>query len=294
MRCLDLLVMQFLILGLFVVFGANAIAGRRDLESDASKLGSPDSGSHGKGVAAWSELEFDDIQYDISIKDPAGQDHSERFQVLGSLSNHSSNNLEKRALSRPLDFCPDDEVFIRSYCREEASPQAYVIICAEEDEPSVYYRRCAAREICVRGIPKPNPPLPTGQLRPPTMKAYCVGTEHFVRIGVNRATHKTLPGTIATQYKAPEGKTMAMEAVLTGLNISESMFASSLRMSAQTSDISNNVQTWRSQVGGTIVCTDCARIVIAPVPARTQRFVLSVVLDAAAAGGLLFLSQIAI
>ena len=109
---------------------------------------------------------------------------------------------------------------------------------------------------------------------------------------MNRATHKTLPGTIATQYKAPEGKTMAMEAVLTGLNISESMFASSLRMSAQTSDTSNNVQTWRSQVGGTIVCTDCARIVIAPVPARTQRFVLSVVLDAAAAGGLLFLSQI--
>ncbi len=57
MRCLDLLVMQFLIPGLFVVLGASAIAGRRDLESDASRLGSPDSGGHGKDVAAWSEPE---------------------------------------------------------------------------------------------------------------------------------------------------------------------------------------------------------------------------------------------
>ncbi|KAI4266493.1 MAG: hypothetical protein L6R38_008703 [Xanthoria sp. 2 TBL-2021] len=292
MRCLDVAVLPFLILGLHFIVGEGAIAGRRDLKNHADGLSLPSSSGHGNSEAARSESEIDDVQYDISVMDPAGQDHSEKFQVLGSPSDPSSNDLEKRALSRPLDFCPDGETFTQSYCREEVSPQAYVIICNEGYDHSWYYRRCAEREICVRGIPKRNPPLPNGQLVPPTLKAYCVSTNHFVRIGMNRASHKTTPGTIATQYKAPEGKTMAMEAVLTGLNVSESQFASSLRMSAQTSDTSNNVQTWRSQVGGTAVCTDCARILIAPVPARTQRFVINVVLDAAAAGGLLFLSQI--
>ncbi|KAL8673003.1 MAG: hypothetical protein Q9168_002564 [Polycauliona sp. 1 TL-2023] len=237
---------------------------------------------------------IDEIHYDISVTDPAGQDHSEKFQILGSPSNPSGNKLEKRIVTRPLDRCPAGETFAHSYCREEVSPQAYVLVCEEDYEPTWYYRRCAEHEICVRGIPKYNPPLPNGQLVPPTLKAYCVSTDHFVKLGTSRTSHKTIPGTIATSYKAPMGQTMAMEAILTGLNVSESIFASSLGMSAQTSDTSNNVQTWRSQVGGTAVCRECARILIAPVPAKTQRFVMNVVLEAAAAGGLLFLSQIPI
>lgn len=197
-------------------------------------------------------------------------------------------------LPRPLNVCPAGETFTQSYCREEASPQAYMIICNDGYDHSWYYRRCTEREICVSGIPKRNLPLPDGHLVPPTLTAYCVSTEHFIRLGINRASHKTMPGTVATPYKAQEGKMMAMEAVLTGLSTTKSIFASSLRMSAQTSDTSNNVQTWRSQAGGTAVCTNCARILIAPVPVRTQRVVMDIVLDAAAAGGLLFLSQIPI
>ncbi|KAL8813713.1 MAG: hypothetical protein Q9200_000050 [Gallowayella weberi] len=106
--------------------------------------------------------------------------------------------------------------------------------------------------------------------------------DNFIRIVTDRVSHKTIPGTIGTPFNAPNGKKMAMEAVLTGQNTSESMFAASLRMSAQTSDTWNNVQSWRFQKDGTAVCTNCARILIAPVPAKTQRFVIHVVLDAAA------------
>ncbi|KAL8730622.1 MAG: hypothetical protein Q9166_003935 [cf. Caloplaca sp. 2 TL-2023] len=245
------------------------------------------------GVILTSSSDTDHIQYDISIMDVAGQDHSENFQVLGSSSESTGSGLQKRAYSRPLDHCPDDEVFTQSYCREETSPQAYVLICANGDDPSWYFRRCAEREICVGGIPKQNPPLPNGQLVPPTLKAYCVSMDFFIRVANSRASLKTVPATVRTEYSAPKGRLMAMAAVLTGQNISESIFASSLRMSAQTSDTSNNVQHWRSQVGGTAVCTDCARISIGPVPEKTQRFVINVVLDAASVGGLLFLSQIA-
>lgn len=126
------------------------------------------------------------------------------------------------------------------------------------------------------------------------MMAYCVSADNFRKIAEDHLAHKTIPGTIGVKYSVPEGKSMAFEAVLTGQNMHESIFASSLRISAQTSDTSNNVQTWRSQAGGTAVCTDCARILIAPVPEKTQRIVMNIVLKAGAAGGLLFLSSVGI
>ncbi|KAL8720674.1 MAG: hypothetical protein Q9225_002503 [Loekoesia sp. 1 TL-2023] len=233
-------------------------------------------------------------EYAISVMDTAGQDRSETFHVLHSSLDAPSKSLEKRAYSRPLDYCPDGEVFTESHCREVVSPQAYVIKCSDGFDNSWYFRRCAQAEVCIQGIPKQNPPLPNGQLVPPTLKAYCVGVDRFIKIVQSQLSHKTVPGTIGTKFTAPKGETMAVEAVMTGQNMSESIFAASLKMSAQTSDISYNVQTWRSLVGGTAACTDCARILIAPVPEKTQRVVIDIVLKAGAAGGLLFLSSVAI
>lgn len=233
-------------------------------------------------------------EYAISIMDTTDQDRSRTFHILHSSLDAPSNSLEKRAYSRPLDYCPDGEVFIESHCQEIISPQSYVIKCSDGFDNSWYFRRCAQTEVCIQGIPKQNPPLPDGQLAPPTLKAYCVGADDFIKIAQEQSSHKTVPGTIGAKFTAPRGKTMAVEAVLTGQNMSESMFAASLKMSAQTSDKSNNVETWRSQVGGTAACTDCARILIAPVPERTQRVIVDIVLKAGAAGGLLFLSSVAI
>ncbi|KAL8768691.1 MAG: hypothetical protein Q9209_005109 [Squamulea sp. 1 TL-2023] len=294
MRCLQFLVWYFLTTRVCVVLGAGVVAGRRYLKDLAGESNVRYTDGQDDYVVAGGEPDREEhVPYDISITDPAGQDHSSKSKVGGFTP--PSSSLEKRGIfPRPLDNCPDDEVFNYSYCREEVSPQAYVIVCADGADHSWYFRRCAETEICVRGVPKPNPPLPNGQLVPPSPIAYCVRTDYFIRIGISRATHKAIPGTIWDRYKAPEGKTMAMEAVLTGQNISESIFATSFRVSAQTSDTSYNVRTWRSQVGGTAACTDCAQISIARVPAKTQRIVVDIVLDAAAEGGWLFLSQMAV
>lgn len=235
-----------------------------------------------------------DLSYEISVTDSAGQDHSQQFQVFQSLPNAPSNTMQKRAYSRALDSCPNGEVFTTSYCREGISPQAYVLVCSDNLDHSWYFRRCAPNEVCISGIPKQNPPSPNGQLVPPTLKAYCVQADNFVKIAADQLSHTTKPGVIGSKYKAPEGQTMAVEAVLTDQNMTETIFASKLEMSAQTSDTLNNVQTWRSQVGGLAACTDCARILIAPVPDKTQRIIIRVVLEAAAAGGLLFLSQVSL
>lgn len=167
-------------------------------------------------------------------------------------------------------------------------------MCTDGMDNSWYFRRCLPTEVCIQGIPKQNPPLEFGQWVPPTSNAYCAGVDNFVKIAQDQVSHETVPGRIGLKFSAPAGKTMALEAVLTGQNMSQSVFAASLHMSAQASDSSYNVQSWRSQVGGIATCTDCARILVAPVPVRTQRVVIDVVLKAGAAGGLLFLSSIAI
>ncbi|KAL8943538.1 MAG: hypothetical protein Q9216_000996 [Gyalolechia sp. 2 TL-2023] len=233
-------------------------------------------------------------EYVISIMDITDQDYSQTVGVLHSAPDAASHKIDKRAQSRALDLCPPGETFTESHCREDVSPQAYVTKCTDGFDNSWYFRQCASTEVCIQGIPKENPPSPSGQQTPPTLKAYCVALESFVKIAQSPVSHKTTPGRIGAKFTAPAGTTMAVEAVLTGQNMSESIFAASLRMSAQTSDSSNNVQTFRSQAGGTAVCTDCARVLIAPVPARTQRVIIDVVLKTGTAGGLLFLSSVAI
>ncbi|KAI4089056.1 MAG: hypothetical protein LQ344_005627 [Seirophora lacunosa] len=238
---------------------------------------------------------------EISITDTEGRDHSQSLQILHSPPSPSANNdnrnhpsLTKRGHSRLLDHCPGGETFIESHCREEVSPQSYVLKCTDGFDNSWYFRRCLPAEVCIQGIPKQHPPLANGQLVPPSLKAYCVATDSFQRIAQDAATHKTVPPAVGVKYSAPEGQNVAVEAVLTGTNMSESLFARSLRMSAQTSDALHDVRTWRSQVGGTAACADCARVWIAPVPSGTERIVLQVVLKTGAVGGLLFLSSVAI
>ncbi|KAL9012833.1 MAG: hypothetical protein Q9173_002425 [Seirophora scorigena] len=240
-------------------------------------------------------------ELEISITDTAGRDHSQSLQILHSPPSPSANNdnnndpsLTKRGHSRALDHCPGGETFIESHCREEVSPQSYALRCTDGLDNSWYFRRCLPAEVCIQGIPQRHPPLANGQLVAPLLKAYCVATDSFQRIAQDAATHKTVPAAVDVKYSAPEGESVAVEAVLTGTNMSESLFAESLRMSAQTSDALHDVPTWRSQVGGTVVCADCARVLIAPVPPETERIVMQVVLKAGAGGGLLFLSSVAI
>ncbi|KAL8974204.1 MAG: hypothetical protein Q9197_001547 [Variospora fuerteventurae] len=242
-------------------------------------------------------------ELEISITDPTGFDRSQSLHIFHSPPSPPAKNnnnddddyhLQKRESSRPLDYCPAGETYIESHCREAVSPQSYVLKCTDGLDNSWYFRRCAPSEICIQGIPKRRPPLPNGQLVPPSQKAYCVATDNFRRLAQDATTHKTVPAAVGVKYSVPAGKQLAVEAVLTGQNMSESIFAESLQMSAQTSDEAYAVRTWRSQVGGTAVCTDCARVLIAPVPPETERIVLSVVLKAGAAGGLLFLPSVAL
>lgn len=58
MRCLDMLVLPFVILGLHAILGEGAIAGGRALKNHADGLSLRPSGGHGDSNAARSESEY--------------------------------------------------------------------------------------------------------------------------------------------------------------------------------------------------------------------------------------------
>lgn len=58
MRCLDMLVLPFVILGLRVIAGESAISGGRSLKKHADGLSLRPSGGHGDSNAARSESEY--------------------------------------------------------------------------------------------------------------------------------------------------------------------------------------------------------------------------------------------
>ncbi|KAI4259683.1 MAG: hypothetical protein LQ352_000616 [Teloschistes flavicans] len=289
--------LHWLILGLYVACGAGLVRDQwsRDVAVvNNNNVRSKDVHRASPGLVRWDKRSRTSaISYEISIKDPSGVDLIQEFQLLHSGLNSSSHAVQKRAYSRALDSCPAGEDFTRSSCQEHVSPQAYVIVCSDGLDNSWYFRRCLPNEVCIQGIPKQNPSLPSGQLVPPTSRAYCVQADNFVRIAADQLSHTTRPSFVSTKFSVPADQKVAVEAVLTGPDKTESIFAAKLEISAQTSDTSNNVQTWRSQVGGTTMCTQCARALIAPVPSKTQRIVVKAVLEATAVGGLLFLTHVA-
>lgn len=68
MRCLDVAVLPFLILGLHFIVGEGAIAGRRDLKNHADGLSLPSSSGHGNSEAARSESEY--VRPQVGGRDP--------------------------------------------------------------------------------------------------------------------------------------------------------------------------------------------------------------------------------
>ena len=87
------------------------------------------------------------------------------------------------------------------------------------------------------------------------------------------------------------GATM-VEAVMTGLDSTTSVYAESLQIQAQTAETLHDTQTWRTLVNGSSECSNCSSIAIQPVPTGTDRIKVNVILEGAAAAGLLYLASI--
>lgn len=200
-------------------------------------------------------------------------------------------------MSRPVYKCPLLYIAVRSKCAREISPQSYTTQCILMggrvfDDQMRIGGSCESHEICVDGVQHPHPA--PGEL---VETAYCVSTENFVRIRKDQTTQETpsstIDGGLIASYLSLTANSHVIEALMTGLDSHRSVFASKLRIEAQSLTMVSNVRVWRSLVGGTVQCSNCSSLGIFPVPGGTQRIYVTATLPATIAGGLLYLASVA-
>ena len=146
--------------------------------------------------------------------------------------------------------------------------------------------KCAVGEICVgSNVWNVGP-----------SQAYCVSTEHFVRIGQNPlgGDGQNLPssGVVTAGFNSAlhsgiNGSHVAVEAVVTSIDKKTSLFATSVVMQAQ----AYNNGIWRAVTGGYSHCARCSSIILAPFPVTAQRVKVDVVMTEESPTGLLWLAS---
>ena len=240
---------------------------------------------------------FAAITSDNSVPVSRGKDASDRIDAFHHSSKATSFQNQKRSISRPVYTCPPRYMAVRSSCTREISPQSYTTQCiliggSVFNDQIRISGSCESNEICVDGVQRPHPD--PGEL---VETAYCVSTENFVRIGTEQTTYKTPSSTIDAGFVAPYRPSTAnhhiVEAVVTGLDLHQSVLASTLRIEAQSLKMMSNVRVWQSLIGGTFQCSNCSNLGIFPVPGGTQRIYVTVALPSTIAGGLLYLASVA-
>ena len=183
-----------------------------------------------------------------------------------------------------------------SMCSRHVSAVAYTITCGNDKTGNIERTpgECEESEICVDGVNWRNFNFMYHGLR---HTAYCVSMNNFVEIAIERtkAAQKDASAVEASSGVRPgmPQAGYAMEAVMTGLDHKTSIFTQSLNMQAQTLDVDKNTHVWRTLDRGTTQCTDCSSLAMESLPIGTQRVKVDVVMKAATAVGLLYLTSVA-
>lgn len=240
------------------------------------------------------DFSFATSTIDISLPESIEKDVSDGIDVYNrriSLGN------QKRAPPRAIYSCPPLYLAVRSVCNRNISPQAYITQCIKigsvifVDQVRVG-GNCARHEICIDGVEHPHPA--PGEL---VETAYCVSAQNFVRIAQDQRAHLTPSSTtnavFTAQYHPGSGRHI-VEAVMTGLDARQSVFASTLRIEAQSFIMASSGPVWRCLLGGLFECSNCSSMGFFPVPDGTQRIQVAVTLPAMVAGGLLYLASVAL
>ena len=207
-------------------------------------------------------------------------------------SHLSLSKLQQRSsTSVPIRQCPLGEMYSsHSWCQHKISPQASETLCigpppqAGRTTPQYNFineGKCTNDDICVGSDNIGGTPI----------HAYCVSTDHFVRIGQNPSGNSLASSGVVTANLNPaihnnNGSHLTVEAVVTSLNKRTSVFAASVVMQAQAYD-----RVWRTVAGGSSDCLRCSSVTLAPFPLTAQRVKVDVVLSEDSPAGLLWLAS---
>ena len=131
-------------------------------------------------------------------------------------------------------------------------------------------------------------------LNPYTTEAYCVSQEDFVHFS-KMELGASFPSVGASEAGLPStgvgSSQYALEAILTGLDVTQSLNASRLQIQAQKSLNVHGHILWSTLPGGSSQCSNCGSVGIDPVPDGTQSIALDLVMELGVSAGNLFLGS---
>ena len=220
--------------------------------------------------------------FQITVHSSNGTDLTSSIPILHS--HIPLSTLQRRSHTFPILTCPSDAYIARSWCEHDVSASDFAGICTEQSQQQhthINEGNCARDEICV-GSNAEDTDAPR--------QAYCVSTNHFVRIGQDPSTgNGQTSGVVTASFNSAlhnNGSQLAVEAVVTSLNRLSTLFATSVVIQAQAY---NGV--WRTVAEGQNYCKICSSVSLAPVPATAQRVKVDVVLPEWYPTGLLWLAS---
>ena len=151
----------------------------------------------------------------------------------------------------------------------------------------IYELNCNENEICVDGYRSVDDQ--EGSV------AYCVSTDNFREIAAERVTDLDADIEGVTDVEGHSGKKQkGLEVVLTKPDHRSTMYAKRMRIQAQTAVDMYGTKVWRTMKEGRMDCKGCAKLELRPVPPRTQRVHVDVMLSAMdiGAGGFAYLINV--
>ena len=90
---------------------------------------------------------------------------------------------------------------------------------------------------------------------------------------------------------SPLNSLYSVEAVMTGTDSHQTLYASSIDIQAQKYNLVHDIPLWQTLEGGASQCSDCASVGIDRLPYGTQRISVNTTFPAGTTGGTLYLTS---
>ena len=230
-----------------------------------------------------------------SLTSSTGVDVSRSFNLMYT---HLSTSVLTKRITDPTVKCfgpYEGWEDIYSRCNREISPQAYVIYCFIPVLPHgalppaqaypgfrVQNGACSQYEICVE---RHEP----SEFDADRTVAMCVQAEEYRRIQSTAAGSST--GAVQIPGHQNIDGAVAVDAVLTGQSITNSLRAQSITINALQRLVSiSNVPHFGITLNGTASCQNCYDVVLQPIPAATDLLTANAVLAPGSKSGVLYLT----
>ncbi|MCJ1375192.1 hypothetical protein MMC20_006426 [Loxospora ochrophaea] len=237
------------------------------------------------------------LTFNFKITNPDGTPADpSSFTIHHAFNPPSPQKRDSQPAPIALTSCPPGERFLTSFAERSLSPQNYRIQCQDISDTSItniIEGACDYNAVVFDGILTPFS-TPEQPISPTYRAAYCYSTEYFMPVEGNGSIEATLDPSVWTSD-------IAIEAVLTGVDVTQVLMAAEMEIEAQEADEQPDtsaggggflLHATKTLAGGYNACMDCSSVGIQPVPNGSAQVEVSTKLKEGSPHGRLYLGAI--